>query len=471
MLTRNHYFLKRATLVYFISLFSCCVLYSNHWMQWYWVLAGIVEVSLFYYFSSSAEIGWRNIPVKRYEQKLLYWTISIRLLWIIGYYMFTTSVWNTPWEQPIGSSMDSTGYYAEAQWLKDMILNKDISPYLYYISSGISDSGYPIFLGLLSLIINNSVFLTRIPNAFFDAWTVVLIYRVAKRNFGESVARLGAVFTMLMPMMVFYSGVTMKESMMLMLATWALERGDFTIRNRSFVGFSFVSFILLSLSLLFFRTALAWVLILSFICALVLSSEKTINRSRRFVIIMVLVLGGLFFMGGAILDQGSELIDQVESTGANFEYRANRLGGNALVARLNKVVFAPIIFTVPFPTMVSIEGQNIQQLQNGGFFIKNILSFFVLFSLVMLLVKKAWGNNVMVIAYMIGYLIALAMSSFAHSGRFHHPVIPVEMIFAALGMSFIKNKRQADYFDYFLILEFLIILVWNGFKLRGRGAI
>ena len=96
---------------------------------------------------------------------------------------------------------------------------------------------------------------------------------------------------------------------------------------------------------------------------------------------------------------------------------------------------------------------------------------FVIFSLIVLLRRKAWGGNVMVIAFMIGYLMALALSSFAHSGRFHHPIIPVEMIFAALGMSFIKNKRQADYFDYFLLLEFLIIIVWNGFKLKGRGMI
>ena len=77
----------------------------------------------------------------------------------------------------------------------------------------------------------------------------------------------------------------------------------------------------------------------------------------------------------------------------------------------------------------------------------------------------------MVIAYLIGYLLVLSLSSFAHSGRFHHPVIPVEMIFAALGISFIRNKKQADLFDYFLFLEFLVIIFWNGFKLKGRGLI
>lgn len=440
-------------------------------MKWYWFLAGIIEVTLFYVLSSNLEMRWEREKPEAYERKLFYLTAILRLLWVIGFYLFTTNVWHTPWEQPIGASLDSSAYFDEALWLREMILNKDISPYLLYISQSLDDAGYPIFLGLLSLLTNDGILVTRLPNVLFDAWTVVLTYRIAQRNFGEKVARLAGIFSMLMPMIIFYSGTTMKESLMLMIATWALERGDYTIRNKRFIGFCIIEFFLLTFSLLLFRKALALVLVLSFICALLLSSEWIISRPRRVMILLILVIGGLFFMGGSLMDQGSELIEQVDSEGANFEFRANREGGNALVRNMSKIVFAPIIFTVPFPTMVSIEGQNIQQLQNGGYYLKNVLSFFVIFALLVLLKRKAWGGNVMAIAFMIGYLIALTLSSFAHSGRFHHPIIPVEMIFAALGMSFIKNKRQANFFDYFLLLEFLIIVVWNGFKLRGRGLL
>lgn len=471
MTTLNKYFLERATIVYFISLLACCVIYSSHWMEWYWILVGIIEVTLFYGLSTSLEVGWKRISSVQFEKKLFWGTAVIRVLWVITYYLFTTNVWNTPWEQPIGASMDSTGYFEEAMWLRGMILNKDISPYLLYMSNSIDDAGYPIFLGLLSLITEDSIFVTRLPNIFFDAFTAILTYRLAQRNFGERVARLAGVFTMLMPMIIFYSGVTMKESLMLMLAIWALERGDYTIRNKSIASFSFVSFLILTASMLLFRKAVAWVLILSFICALVLSSEKIISISRRFTIIVVVVLGGLFFFGGNVLDKGTEVINQIEANEGNLEYRANRQGGNALANRLNRAVFAPLIFSIPFPTMVNIEGQNIQQLQNGGYYLKNVLSFFVIFSLIALLKRKTWRNNVLIIAYLIGYLIALSLSSFAHSGRFHHPVLPIEMIFASFGMFCIKSKKEATFFDYFLILEFFITLVWNGFKLKGRGLL
>ena len=469
MQTINNYFLKRATVVYFLSLFICCLLYYNNWMDWYWILTGIVEVTLFFYLSSYLETSWRRFAQKSFEQCLFYSAIVIRLLWVIGFYMFTMSVWGTPWEQPIGTSMDSEGYFNEALWLRELILEKDISPYLLYMTGRLDDSGYPLFLGLLGFLTKESAFLTRLPNVLFDAWTVVLTYRLAKRNFGEKVARLSSLFVLLMPMLIFFTGTTMKESLMLMLATWALERGDYTLRNRSFLSLSLLAFLLLSASLLLFRTALAWVIMLSFICALLFSSKRVMPVPRRILIGLVIVVGGLLLMREAISDQGSELYEQMESAGANYEYRATREGGNALVKNMNKAMLAPLIFTIPFPTMVSIEGQNIQQLQNGGYYLKNILSFFVIFSLIVMIKRKSWGGSVMIIAYLIGYLIVLSFSSFAHSGRFHTPVIPIEMIFAALGIYFIRNKRQADYFNYFLFLEFLIIIVWNGFKLKGRG--
>ena len=468
MQTLNNYFLKRASIVYGVSLASVAILYFGNFMTWYWALMGILEVALFYGLSTYWEKEWGNISPQQFEKKLFGFTLLFRLIWIFGYYAFTTSVWNTPWEQPLGTYMDSEGYFAEAVWLKELIRQGDISPYLPYFNS---DAGYAIFLALWNFVTQDSIILSRLPNAFFDTWTVILTYRIAKRNFGEKSARLAAIFTLLIPMMSFYSAVTMKESLMLMLSTWAVERGDFVIREKQYKFRTLLAFAVLALSVTLFRTALAWVIILAFLCALVFSSEKVINKSRRVTILFVVIFAGAALFGGRIMEQSEELIEQAESTGANFEYRASRKGGNVLVANLNKAVLAPLIFTIPFPTMVEIEGQNIQQLQNGGFYLKNIFSFFCIFALISLLPKKRWSNNAMIIAFLIGYIMVLGLSSFAQSGRFHHPVIPIEMIFGAYGISQIKNIRQAKWFDYFLILEFIIILAWNWFKLKGRGLV
>jgi hypothetical protein len=436
------------------------------------MVAGLLEVVLFYGLSSYWEKQWASVVSIQFEKKLFVFTLLFRLLWIIGYYAFTTSVWHTPWEQPIGTSMDSEGYFAEAVWLKEMIVQGDISPYLEYIKMGsLSDAGYPVFLSLWNMLTKDSIFLSRIPNAFFDAWTVVLTYRIAKRNFGDKVARLSAIFTLLIPMMSFYSAVTMKESLMVMLSMWALERGDFLIRERNFRSIHLLFFILLAFLVSFFRTALAWVIVLTFICAVLLSSERLLKKSKRVAYIAIIVLGGVTVFGGSIIEQSEDLFEQAESTGSNFEYRANRRGGNRLVSNLSKGVLAPLALTIPFPTMVTIEGQNIQQLQNGGYYLKNILSFFCMFAIVILFKRKIWRNNVSVLAFLAGYLMVLALSSFIQSGRFHHPVIPLEMILGAYGIHCISNRKEAQLFDYFLVFEFVIILFWNGFKLKGRGMI
>lgn len=472
MQTLNNYFLKRALAVYGMSLICVGVLYFGHFMPWYWTVAGILEVLLFYGLSTYWENKWKGILPEQFEKKLFGATLLFRFLWIVSYYIFTTSVWHTPWEQPAGVSMDSSAYFAEGQWVKEMILQGDLSPYFDYLRSGfISDAGYPVFLALWSFLAGDSIFLTRIPNAFFDAWTVVLTYRIAKRSFGEKVGRLSALFTLLIPMLSFFASVTMKESLMLMLTIWALEKGDSLIRDRNFRSMNLVLFVLFAFLLSFFRTALAWVVVLTFLCAIVLSSKKLLQKSRRVAYLSVLILGGITVFGGTIIDQSETLFEQVDSTGANFEFRANRLGGNKLAANLNKGVLAPMALMIPFPTMVEIEGQNIQQLQNGGFFLKNILSFFNLFAIFILLKRKTWRENVVLLAFLAGYLMVLALSSFIQSGRFHHPVIPVEMILGAYGISSIRNRKDAKLFDYFLIFEFVVILFWNGFKLRGRGLI
>ena len=472
MQTLNNYFLRRATVVYGIALIFVGVLYYGNFMPWYWAVAGIIEVLLFYGLSTYWEKQWNHIQPVQFEKKLFAFTLLFRFIWIFGYYAFTTSVWNTPWEQPIGTAMDSYAYFDEAVWLREMILQGDVSPYLEYLKMGsLSDAGYPVFLALWNLLTNNNILLSRVPNAFFDAWTVILTYRIAKRNFGDRIARLSALFTLLIPMMSFYSAVTMKESLMVMLSMWALERGDVLIRERKFKSMNLFYLIIISLLVSLFRTALAWVILLTFICAVILSSERLLNKSRRVAYIAVLIIGGITLFGGTIIEQSEELFEQAESTGANFEYRANRKGGNKLVANLSKGMLAPLALTIPFPTMVTIEGQNIQQLQNGGFYLKNILSFFNIFAIFILLKRKKWRDNVTILAFLAGYLMVLALSSFIQSGRFHHPVIPIEMILGAYGICSIRNRKDAKLFDFFLVLEFLVIIFWNGFKLKGRGVI
>jgi multisubunit Na+/H+ antiporter MnhE subunit len=108
----------------------------------------------------------------------------------------------------------------------------------------------------------------------------------------------------------------------------------------------------------------------------------------------------------------------------------------------------------------------------GGSYIKNILSFFVIIVMMLLLISGEWRKHVFIIAYTVGYHMVLVMSSFAQSGRFHMPVMPIILLFAAYGIQMAKgNQKMQRGFTIALVLEVIICLAWNWFKLKGRGMV
>lgn len=90
----------------------------------------------------------------------------------------------------------------------------------------------------------------------------------------------------------------------------------------------------------------------------------------------------------------------------------------------------------------------------------------------MMMISGEWRRHVFILAYTIGYHLVLVMSNFAQSGRFHMPVIPMLMLFAAYGIQIAKtNAKVRKWFPIVLVLEIIICLAWNWFKLKGRGMI
>ena len=92
--------------------------------------------------------------------------------------------------------------------------------------------------------------------------------------------------------------------------------------------------------------------------------------------------------------------------------------------------------------------------------------------MLLLLVSGEWRKHVFILAYTVGYLMVLVMSNFAQSGRFHMPIWPMLMLFAAYGVQIAKgNARLRRGFAIALVVEIFACLAWNWFKLAGRGMI
>ena len=133
-------------------------------------------------------------------------------------------------------------------------------------------------------------------------------------------------------------------------------------------------------------------------------------------------------------------------------------------------VFAPLIFTIPFATMVNVPGQENQMMMNGANFTKNIMSGFVIFAVLILLFRGDWRRHVLPFALLIGYLVVLAFSNFAHSERFHFPAMPLEMMFAAFGVTQVTNRHKS-WFMVWIVLMAIANIIWGWIKLKGRGLV
>ncbi len=475
------YFSNLAIGTYFLSLIAVSIMYMQYAMQWYWWVIGSVEVIVFFYFANYLTQAWHNIVSMAFKRNIFWWAFALRFAFMVFLYWFHTKMTGQPFQFAAADVLfyDEMGRYGHAL-IRDGNFHF-LTAFERYAGVAYSDSGYAIWLSFVYWIFDDSIFMSRIIKCLLGAWMCVLIYKVTKRNFGEGIARMAAIFCMLMPNFWYYCGSGLKECEMVFLIVAFIERADYIIRSRQFVGLQFVLTLALGISLFFFRTVLGAAAIMSFALALLLTSQRAARISQRWVMLIAIVLIGTYFVGGRIAMEVEEIWNaRQDNQSTNMEWRAEREGGNTLSSYAGAAVFAPMIFTIPFPTIVETPNQENQRMMHGANFIKNILSGLCLFSVFMMVfrdgrirgfMKGPWREHVLLLAIMLGYLFILVFSSFAHSERFHMPALPFELIFAAVGVSYVSKKKHKTLYLIWCGLMVVAAIAWSWFKLRGRGMV
>ena len=320
----------------------------------------------------------------------------------------------------------------------------------------------------------SDVVLPLMLKAVYGAITCVMMYRIAKRHFGEHVGRMAGIFCMLQWNLIWWCGSMMKETEMVFIMVWYVYEMDRVLSKGNFKLQNLTGAIILGSLLFTFRGALGLVAFGSMFLAILLSDSKVVSLATKIVagVLVALVLS---------VSYGDNIMEIVQDTKAkivggnyqttNMEWRAERNEGNQYAKYASAVVFAPLIFTIPFPNMVyTYQSQEMLMMVSGGNFEKNVLSFFVIMVMFIFIFSGEWRKHVFPIAMLIGYLLALVFSVFAQSGRFHLPAIPLELMFAAYGISILyKDKMYRRWFNYALAIEIVTCIAWAWFKLAGRG--
>lgn len=457
------YFSSRAIICYIITMVLVSGIFMSHALPFVFMLFGITFVFLFFNYSTKLTLQWRRFSPKVFKKKLFLWTLLIRVIYVIFIYYFYMNMTGIPF---MFHSADEMGYHNIASLLRDE--GWDVYD-MYVHTYSLSDRGYFYWLGMIYVAFGNSVLAGRFVKCILDAFACLLMYNLAKRSFGEFTGRMAAIFYLMMPSMWYYCGITLKEAEMAFLVLLFVERGDYVMHSKKITVVSLLLPGLIALVLFTFRTALAAVLVAALGGAIILSSGKQLELWKK--VIYVSIFGGWMVMtiGAEIIDETQQLWNgRTENQQAGYEWRAERRNGNTFAKYASASLFAPAIFTIPFSTMVTIPEQENQMMQHGAYFIKNVMSGFTIFALFLLLFSGDWRKHVLPIATMCGYLLVLVFSNFAHSERFHYPVLGLELMFAAYGISQVKSK-QKRWYTLWLVFVCLVNVGWSYIKLAGRG--
>lgn len=461
-------FTKKAVSVYIVLLMIISLVFTKFSMKFIFLLSGIISVVCFFHFSNVLPKKWAHVPDASFGKKLFITALAIRVFWV---FISTLMFWEIYGDLFDFEHFDSVYYdYLGKQGHKLLVKGGFRDKFEAFLVLPISDQGYPIYIAFMYYLFNDSVILLRLVKAIFGAWTCLLIYKLGSREFGTKVGRLAGIMCMLMPNLIYYCAIQLKEVEMVFLTVLFVERASAILKQNKFVASQTIILVFTGSLLFFFRTALAVTLFLAFFIAIAFTSSRIVGVGKKIIIgILVFSVIGVA-VGDTMIEEITEMYNSRDSQEQNMEWRSEREGGNKFAKYASRSVFAPLIFTIPFSSMVNVEGQEHTQFLNGGNYVKNVTSFFTILALITLLMSGDWRKHVLAVSMLCGYLVIMAMSAFAQSERFHQPVLPFELMFAAYALCNLK-KKHARFFNIWMILIFVAEIGWNWFKLAGRNLI
>ena len=450
--------------LYLGALTAISLVFFRHAMAIDFLIMGVMWVVGFFLLSSYCSQKWQNISQKKLLRNLFLTALGLRWAWAIFSYFYYSAKTGMPFEFSAG---DSIWYYEESMGNVHAPI-KAIWNYLFVYTDSISDSGYVFYLSLLSKVTGYSILLPRLVNSIFSAAMVLLVYLLAKRNIGEEGGRLAAVFTCFMPNLIFYCGMHLKETFMLFLLVAFLERSDYLLRSKKFNVLTIIVPVLLGVSLFSFRTVLGGAAVFSFVTALVFTNTSVVGRGKRIMLIAWGILAAVTLTGGVITTEVQATWEDRE-TNQQAKRDAQTAKGNQWAKYATGTVMAPMMFVMPFPTMVDVDEQYTQQMLSGGNYVRNLFGGFVLLAVFSaIFITKNWRNLSLIGSFVIAYLGIISTSGFSNSERFLLPGLPCLLIMAAYGVTLLNAKNYKFIKIWYWVVP-VMSFAWAFFKLGSRG--
>jgi len=205
-------------------------------MSLIWWILGVGAVVGFFYYSNLLTRKWSEYPEKIFTKKIFQTALIVRIAWVVISYFLYLIMTGEPFEFSPGDSLfyDEMGRYGAG-----LMAHGQFPAFTLHVKNMPADwlfpiMGYPLYLSVIYFLTGNSILIVRLVKAVLSTLTCVFVYRLAKRNFGEETGRIAAVLCMLMPNFIYYTGIHLKETEMVVFGacvfgTYGLCHAQFKI--------------------------------------------------------------------------------------------------------------------------------------------------------------------------------------------------------------------------------------------------
>lgn len=454
--------------VYLAALLIVSISFRSYALKPLWMAWGVGTVLFFFGLTYLCHRRWKLDSQKKFLRKIFWWALGIRFAYvgaIIFYYYWQTGI-SLEYQ-----AADSWQYHQVAMFLSKMVRNGQIPEAFRILNGhtmGFSDQGYILYLTGLYTCFGPNILGPRLLKALMSAYTCVAIYKMASRSLGEKTGRLAAIMAVFLPQFIHYNGTYTKETELIFLATLALERMDYLVRNHRYTFWNIILPLLLTALTFGFRTVVGMALLACFVVYVLFCDTTLISRKKRIVFLCVTAVIFLLLLFTPI---GWEMF---------IIFKVNVLTSDVLVEKYQNMgmnyaeyahfkYMAPGAFTLPLTNLVEVANEN-QKMMTGTYFVKNYLAFFAMWCVVAAIRQKRCRDFSLIGSYTIFYVLIIAFSFAFNSDRYHLVAMPGLIIMAAYGMTYFRKKDFVFYYGYLFVL-LAAIIAWNYIKLAARGLI
>lgn len=451
--------------IYLLSLLIVSLCFRNQALKPLWMAWGIGAVLFFFLLSYVFNQRWQHDNSKVFSKKVFWTAFTIRLIYVVAilfYYYWQTGI------SLEYNAADSMGYHQWAAYLSTLLTEGQFRRGFHELNAqtmGFSDQGYILYLtGLYTL--DKNILVPRLLKALMSAITCIFIYRLAQRNLGEKAGKLAAVMAVFLPQFLHYNGTYLKETEMLFVATFALERMDYLLHSKKFTFWNIFIPILLTAMAFGFRTIIGMLLILSCVVAVWAKKKEELNTKTRWIVTGAVAALGLLFLFTPI---GREMliILKVNVKESGYLVEKYRQLGMKYAEFANWKWLAPGAFVLPLSNLVEVANDT-QKMMNGAYFIKNFMAFFAMWSIVVAFRDRQWRNLSLIGSFTLGYILLMALSFAVMSERYQLPAMPGILMLAAFAMQRFR-KKDFPFFYVYCALLLMAIVGWNYLKISARG--